>query len=110
MLEKEIKRQIIDYLKHRGYLTIRTNAGKVYHRTGWIQLADKNTADIVACSPKGRFCAFEIKKSDGVITQGQIDFLYDVNRRGGVAAIIRSIDDLRQVLKESSVNKRRGTI
>ena len=98
MREADTQREIIDYLERiAGFIVIRTKAGKIYHKGGWIKLAAKGTSDLVACSSDGRFWAIEIK--DGApIKQEQLDFLESIRERGGVAEIVRGIKDLKKIL------------
>ena len=100
MKESAIQRTIIDYLERMGFIVIRTNAGRIYHKGHMIRLAAKGTSDLVACSPEGRFWALEVK-ADAPITQDQLDFLEKVRSKGGVAEIVRGVKDVRTVIKES---------
>jgi hypothetical protein len=103
MKESEIQHQVMDYLGRMGFLVIRTNAGKIYHKGHMIKLADAGTSDLIACSPEGVFWAIEIKTAEGKVTQKQLDFLYQVHRRGGIDVIIRGEnwhEDIRAIMQK----------
>lgn len=48
----------------------------------------------------GRGMALEIKAEKGRLTDGQIIFLSDFRKHGGIAAVLRSVDDTLLLLKE----------
>jgi hypothetical protein len=45
--------------------------------------------------PHGRFVALEVKTPDGRVTDHQARFLARVRQHGGIAAVVRSVDDAR---------------
>mgnify|MGYP000438039372 CR=1 FL=1 len=47
----------------------------------------------------GRFCAMEVKSATGRPSPEQIAFLDAVRRRGGFAAIVRSVEDARAAVE-----------
>lgn len=47
------------------------------------------------------FTALEIKSISGRATQEQINFIDNVNKNGGISAIIRSVDDLDRVIENA---------
>lgn len=54
----------------------------------------KGVADILGVLPDGRFLAIEVKKKGGYPTIEQKAFLLNVQERGGVALLVRSIKEL----------------
>ena len=87
MKESKIQAEIIQLLKNKGYLPIK------------VQVANFNgVADIIACSPKGHFIALEVKTQTGRASKLQEVFIQKVQSRGGIAAIVRSVDDVRKLL------------
>lgn len=65
----------------------------------------KGVSDIGAMAPgtpegrAGVYIAVEVKTGTGRPSKDQLEFLSQVNRNGGIGAIVRSLDDLRAVLK-----------
>ena len=55
--------------------------------------------DIIACIG-GRFFAFEVKTERGKITALQEAILRKINAVGGIAAVVRSVADVKDVLEE----------
>lgn len=68
--ETEIKKEICDYVKRRGFRVYRMNAGSVKVRGGWMRLCDKNTPDNLF-SVCGRFVWCEVKKKGLQATKEQ---------------------------------------
>ena len=83
--ETKLQKKIIDELKRRGY--------NVY-RQAYAPRA--GTPDILACSPTGRFCGFEVKTSTGRATPLQLMHLERINAVGGIGMILRGVSDIPQ--------------
>ena len=58
--------------------------------------------DIIACIG-GRFFGFEVKTSAGRPTKLQEATIRKINGSGGVAAVVRSVEDVKAVLEEHSI-------
>ena len=58
--------------------------------------------DIIACIG-GRFFGFEVKTKVGNPTKLQEATIRKINDSGGVAAIVRSVEDVKAVLRENSI-------
>lgn len=101
MKEQEIQLAVSDYLEYSGYLVIKINNVGIYNqRTGsYIPPRQKGIADLIACK-NGRFYAFEVKMPKGKLTEYQELFLEEVKRRGGIAGVVTSIDDVIEILKK----------
>lgn len=57
------------------------------------------SADLIGILvPEGRFCAFEVKSATGRASEEQERFLALVRRSGGVAGIVRSVEDVRALI------------
>jgi hypothetical protein len=97
--EKEVIKACIQYLTLKGYEVIRNNTG-AFVATGengkkrLIRFGFPGSADIIACSPEGRFVAVECKSDSGRLTIAQQDFIRRVTDRNGIAVVARSVDDL----------------
>lgn len=98
--ESELVRDCISYLKIKGYEVLRVNSGLVVldpqnsGRKRIIRLAKAGTSDIIACAPDGTFVAIECKTGKNKPTFHQRQFLQNIEKRGGIALIVRSVDDL----------------
>ena len=82
--EHKIQAEIIRELKRCGYYVLRQYANTA------------GTPDIVACSPTGRFCAFEVKTEKGKATELQLYNLEQVKKCEGIARVVRSIKDIQE--------------
>ena len=60
----------------------------------------KGVSDIIGILPGGRFFACEVKTEKGVVSDAQEKFLTGVDCAGGLAMIVRSVDDLEQFISE----------
>lgn len=99
LLEKDIKRVIIAYLRMRGvFCWVNTSVGvwdekkNTYRRmNGAGQM--KGTADILGIF-NGKPLAIEVKSAKGVISLEQAHFLNLFRKAGGIAFVARSVDDV----------------
>jgi hypothetical protein len=82
--------EVIAFLRLRGYLVSRFQAGR---RPG-VRLGEKGWADILACSPTGGFFAVEVKAPGGKQRPEQLAFQYEVQRRGAQYYVCRDAADL----------------
>lgn len=87
----------------KGFHCWRQNNAGVYDPTLKVFRANSSTAgisDVIGFNRKsGQFIAAEIKAGKDKLSKEQGMFLNSVERSGGVALVIRSIDDLEQFLK-----------
>ena len=91
MLEKTIQRKILTYLRSRNDCVAFKVAQGPY--------SQKGISDIICCC-RGKFYAFEVKTVTGRATPLQKQFISRVNIAGGVASIVRSVDDVKAILEE----------
>lgn len=111
--ESSIQSAIMDWLIWQKYLIVRANGGamKAQNKDGserhvrfgyWSALGDtdntKGVSDILACSPDGVFCAFEVKVPGKEATEPQSRFLKEVEKRDGIFGVVTSIDDVEKLL------------
>lgn len=99
MKEMLLVRQIVDYLNYRGHFVQRTNSGKltVPKTNGgfrFVNLSKAGTADITGCSKDGHFLAIEAKIRPNKPTELQEHYLDEIRKRGGIAFIAYSLDDV----------------
>ena len=58
--------------------------------------------DIIACV-EGRFFAFEVKTESGKVTPLQAATIQKILVAGGMAAVVRSVDEVRAILRQDDV-------
>lgn len=90
--EATVKKRIVAFLK-----VVRPNGFFFKIPAGPLSLM--GVSDIIGCY-SGRFYAFEIKSSTGRPTKRQKFFLKCIRRAGGVAAVVRSVADVKEILNE----------
>ena len=56
------------------------------------------SSDLIGWTATGRFLAVEVKSAKGKATPEQLAFIEAVRAAGGVAGVVRSVDDLRELL------------
>ena len=94
MAEKDIVQSILRYLKTvPGCFTWKTHGG-MYGTAG--------IPDIIACV-EGRFFAFEVKMAIGKVTPLQAATIQKILAAGGMAAVVRSVDEVRAILRQDDV-------
>lgn len=59
------------------------------------------SSDLVGIGPGARFFALEVKSDTGSATKEQKLFIELVRRRGGFAAVVRSVDEARAALERA---------
>ena len=96
--EQKLVKACIDYLRYKGFLVLRNNSGRIFiydnGKIRAIRAGMAGSSDIIACSPDGRFFAIECKSKNGRLTESQKEFLQKVSELGGVALVVRNIDEL----------------
>lgn len=92
----------LEFLAVRGVFAWRNNSGATKTEGGrFVRFGLRGSSDILGILPGGRFLAVECKAPKGRTTPDQEAFLTDIRRRGGVAMVARSVDDLAAGLKEA---------
>lgn len=92
MLEKDIVKAILRYLKTVPNCFAWKEHGGMYGTAG--------VPDIIACIG-GRFYAFEVKTEKGEPSALQEATIRKILAAGGVAVIVRSVDEVRAVINGS---------
>ena len=114
LTEQDIQGQIIDYLmieQARGRIVWfeRSNGGGMKDKTGrlvlfyWLYLRgkiprSKGKSDLSGMLAGGQFFALEVKRGNEKPTKDQIEYLAAVREGGGIAAVVRSFSDAKNVL------------
>jgi len=106
MNEKQLENLIFQYLKYREGFFFKINTIGVYDKDKGIYRKNINpniitgTSDILGVV-RGRFIAMEVKtKQNKKRPKEQIDFIDMVNKNGGLADFITSINDVERLLNE----------
>lgn len=96
--EARVVKACRQYLTARGHLVTRLSTGSFSIGTGaskrHVRSGSVGWADLVGCDSTGRFIAIEAKAPKGVQSEFQRAFQEDVERRGGLYVLARSVDDL----------------
>lgn len=100
MKEQPIQKAILDYLRLRGILAWKnSNVGIFNRKTGaYIPSHTRGVSDILGVLPGGRFLAIEVKAKYRKPTEEQYAFMENINKRGGLAFVAYSIDDVEENL------------
>lgn len=91
MLERDIVRKIMNYLKERGDCFCFKEHGGQYGTAG--------IPDIICCC-NGRFYGFEVKTEKGKPTKLQEVIIRKINEAGGKAGVVRSVEDVEKMIEE----------
>lgn len=87
MSEAQIQNKIIKYLNGLGAYTVKT-----------ISTNRSGTPDVICCL-EGKFIAFEVKTQKGRVSELQKHHIEEINNRGGLAAVVRSVEEVKEMVK-----------
>src|ERR1700735_952353 len=94
--EREIQRQILDWLKHKRIWSFRNNViavGAEYKgKKRFIRSGLPGSPDIYALR-KGQLFGIEVKTKSGVQSRVQIEFETEFTAAGGIYGIVRTLDE-----------------
>lgn len=100
MPESDVVRSCLDYLKIRGIFAWRQNAGVIPLANGGVRFSGlRGVSDILGILPDGRFLAVECKSAKGKTSEHQDAFLDQIAANGGVACVVRSVEELAEDLR-----------
>jgi hypothetical protein len=97
MLEKDVQKQILDYLTLRRVFHWRSNNTPVYdtQRGAFRRFVGlKGIPDIICLLPKGKTLLIECKSDKGKMSIEQRDFQIECCRLGHLYIVARSIEDI----------------
>lgn len=98
-VEGDLVRAALNYLKAVGVLAWRNNTGMLFDRTGRpVRYGFTGSGDIFGITAGGRFLSIECKVGKNKESDSQKQFRMDVVAAGGLAIVIRSLDDLEEAL------------
>lgn len=94
MKESVIQNKIIKYLNAKGAYTVKT-----------ISTNRSGTPDVICCL-EGKFIALEIKTAKGRTSALQDVHIEQIKNSGGVAAIVRSVEDVKQIVQQNFLKEK----
>ncbi|OQB03122.1 MAG: VRR-NUC domain protein [Parcubacteria group bacterium ADurb.Bin216] len=106
MLEKEIQKHIIDYLRYLGWFVIKNNTVGIYKKkTGkYIPSQAVGLADLTIIKDS-RVIMLEVKTENGKQSDGQIEFQENWEKHGGEYYVVRSIQDVDNIISPTNKYK-----
>ena len=88
--EADIQRSIVEYLRARGALVLRMNAGRTKHN---VHLAPPGTPDLLVVEPH-RLYWVEVKAEKGKLNEDQKKMHEQLGRYGQEVIVARSVEDV----------------
>ena len=110
ILEKDVLRACRDYLTAKGIFHWRSNNMGTYRGDGKYSFSGlAGVSDLIAVLPQkvtvdgreeifGNILCIEVKSPTGVVSEPQRQFAENINSRGGISIIVRSVDELKEEL------------
>lgn len=106
--EADVLATVLEYLallertgRLAWYARMNTGAGRLQTPRGpsqWVRFGFPGQPDVMGQLPDGRFLALEVKRPSGRVRPEQAEFLAKVERHGGIAAVVRSVEDVDRAL------------
>lgn len=97
-----VVKEIMNYLAIRKVYAWRNNTGAIktqgQHGDRFLRFGKVGSSDILGVLDDGRFLAIECKAPNGRLSDPQRVFLSNVSRRGGVAIVARSAEEVERAL------------
>jgi hypothetical protein len=94
--EGELVKAVLEYLTLKGCYAFRNNSGLTVReykgKRHVIRAGVVGGADILGCTPDGRFLAIEAKIGRNKPTPAQLDFLDEIWTRGGIGIVVYPAD------------------
>lgn len=104
--EQALSNAVMNYLAIKGILHYRVrNTGTIIHKKGGglaygrdrYAMTQRGAPDILAWD-NGRAYAFELKSKKGRVRPEQQQWISKFNEQGGIGMVVRSLDDVMNVL------------
>lgn len=96
--EKDIQKAILQYLRVRGFLCKRNNAGKAFSeykgKTRMFTVGESGWPDIEGVTKDGRYFGIEVKSRTGILSDSQLTIGGQIIKNGGVWFVARSVDEV----------------
>jgi hypothetical protein len=105
--EADLYAPIIEAVRVSGLATIwRNQSGSVRARGGYVHLGPAGSPDLVGWMlqgpRRGAFVGLEVKRPGEQATLIQTAWRQDIEKAGGVAGVVRSVDDALAVLRAAA--------
>jgi hypothetical protein len=102
MTESKLQRAILKEFNQGPTRLFRNNVGKLQDKNGrWVAFGlCKGSADLIGIH-KGRLLSIEVKEATGQAKDHQEAWRAMVVRLGGIAGVVRSLDEVRRLLSEA---------
>jgi len=112
--EAALQREIMLAMSESGCTVWRNNTGQAWQGTrihnagGTVTLANARpitfglcvgSSDLIGIAPDGRIIALEVKTKTGRVTPEQQQFIEHIKLMGGIAGVVRSVDDALKLLR-----------
>lgn len=102
--EQKIQKEIIDFLRIKGYLVIKINNVGIYKKAtdSYIPTGQKGLPDLVCCLPVcgiGVMVGLEVKNASGKPSEHQLHFGQQLKRSCGFYFIVKSLDETMEAIK-----------
>lgn len=93
--ETQLVYSCLSMLNIMGFYCWRNNTGALKDVAGrMVKFGKPGSADILGVTKEGRFIAVECKTKKGKLSPLQEIFLEEVRKRGGIAVVVHSVDEL----------------
>jgi len=93
LLEKEIQKLILDYLKAKKIFHWRNNTGAFKRDNHFYRFGDNGSPDIFLVI-KGQIYGVEVKNEKGKQSEYQKEWQEEFEKAGGVYLLVRSLEEL----------------
>ena len=100
ILEKDLQKQILDYLRLRGVFCWKNHSTGIYKQStgSYIPVGMKGVSDILAIR-NGKLIAIEVKVGKNKPSNVQLEFIEKINENGGIAFLAYSLNDVIKALE-----------
>jgi hypothetical protein len=96
--EKLIQKSILDYLRIKGYLCKRNNAGRAFYeykgKKSSFSVGESGWPDVEGITKDGKYFGIEVKARRGVLSDNQIRIGGEITKNNGIWFVARSLDDV----------------
>lgn len=97
--EKEIQKQIIEYLQFKNIFHYRNNTGTFSNNKGGFYSFGAVGSPDVICVIDGIYIGLEVKKPGGKQSENQKAFQKNLEAAGGKYFLVYSLDDVIKIIK-----------
>ena len=102
--EKDVQKQILEWLELKKYVCHRNNTGTAFSeykgKRYMVKYGAVGSADIICIlPPNGRYCGLEVKGWGKHLSEHQQSFKANIERVGGIYEEVHSIEEVENLLK-----------